>query len=832
MSVVVLHLSDLHFGSDKGSNPGADDRTLILQSLINCIKDQPEKWKPKVISISGDIGFAGQGSDYESAGRWLRKLLDAVALDPSNVILCPGNHDVDYSKKGYVYPPNAEEADDCLQFPVPPHLQSRFDEYNKFCHELGILPVVNKGEQNYLCGSRTLFGIRFVVLNSAWFCKDSKKDRGNLWLGLLLIKGLEADGIIKECASGDAPCVTLIHHPPAWLNPSEREPHSTALRACTVDYLSKRCNIILTGHTHGSARDPDKIAAAAWHVTSGAAYENGGCFNNFALLRIEANGFTMRQFEFDPRAATQPWNLKGKVKPRQFYDNALKQEQKNDTAKLTGASSREEPLSNLTALVDTSRLPKPTIRLIGRNTELKKLTTALIKPNISLAIIEAAGGIGKSALIDEWLQSIALNNYYGKTRVFGWSFYSQGLHSTYTNSQEFFSKVLEFLGVDNIPDAGYEKARLLARCMQQQPCLLILDGLEPLQFAEDLQGVNGELRDKVLKEFIDHFRRRTTGNSFILISSRQPLMELINWHKEHYLRLPLETLRDTKGGELLDILGVKGNKNELRAISNDLNGHALSLVLMGRLLRKYHEGDCRYAKALPPLESVYSDEEDNKESRQVIRVLKYYDCLQDATSRCFLQIIGLFDRPMSWEEKNVLIDKAQHAKPLRVLTAKQWQEVNKKLEESGLLLGIKGDSERIEWDTHPIIRSYFGRMFKEKHREAFKQAHRVLFDYYQQIPDKEYPDTIEEMRPLYRAVAHGCLAGEYRKALFDVFNKRVQRGQQYYSSYKLAAYSEDITALSAYSIGIGHQFRCKSAANSAFSRTAFPGCPATCKISR
>jgi hypothetical protein len=66
--------------------------------------------------------------------------------------------------------------------------------------------------------------------------------------------------------------------------------------------------------------------------------------------------------------------------------------------------------------------------------------------------------------------------------VFGWSFYSQGSHNTFTNSQPFFSAVLPFLGISEIPKDEIEKARALARCLQQQPCLLILDGLEPLQF--------------------------------------------------------------------------------------------------------------------------------------------------------------------------------------------------------------------------------------------------------------------------------------------------------------------------------------------------------------
>ncbi len=465
--------------------------------------------------------------------------------------------------------------------------------------------------------------------------------------------------------------------------------------------------------------------------------------------------------------------------------------------KIINVIAPEPPQVEIIPDIDLYHLPEPTTALIGRKTELSQLTEAIKNPNKRLAIIVAAGGIGKSALTDEWLKQIEAENYYGKTRVFGWSFYSQGSHNTFTNSQPFFSAVLPFLGITEIPKDEIEKARVLARCLQQQPCLLILDGLEPLQYAENLQSMNGELQDSALKEFIACFRQ-TAGKSFVLFSSRQPLVELKKWQAEHYTSLDLKTLPHEDGADLLQALGVTGNAAERQAISQDLNGHALSLVLFGHLLSEYHQGDCHYMKNLPPLTSAHGDSDAEKDSRHALRVLDYYDSLQDAASRCFLQLLGLFDRPMNAAEKAVLIANANHAEPLRALTTKQWQAVEQRLEKSGLLLGKKGSFERLEWDTHPIIREYFGRKFKEDYPDAFREAHFILFDYYQKLPEKELPDTLEEMQPLYRAVVHGCLAGELKKALDDVYKARIFRGDQHYSTQRLGAYSYDLIALSAF----------------------------------
>ncbi|MDD5277179.1 MAG: hypothetical protein PHR16_13980 [Methylovulum sp.] len=397
--------------------------------------------------------------------------------------------------------------------------------------------------------------------------------------------------------------------------------------------------------------------------------------------------------------------------------------------------------------------------------------------------------------------------------MFGWSFYSQGSHNTFTNSQPFFSAVLPFLGISEIPKDEIEKARLLAQECQKQPCLLILDGLEPLQYAPNLAAMNGELQDSALIEFILQFRK-AAGKSFVLFSSRQPLVEVTEknrWHKENYLELNLKTLPHDDGADLLQAVGVTGKAAERQAISQDLSGHALSLVLMGHLLSEYHEGDPRYAKELPPLTEAYGNSDAEKDSRHALRVLDYYDGLQDDASRRFLQLLGLFDRPMNREEKAVLIANAEHAQPLRALTVSEWKKVEQKLEKNGLLLGQKGSFGHLEWDTHPIIRSYFGEKFKEKYPEEFKQAHLVLFEYFHKLPEKKfreiypdtfenfesYPATFEEIQPYFRAVIHGCLAGEYCESKW-IYERSILRGNKQYNIIGLGAYSETLTALSAF----------------------------------
>ena len=100
-------------------------------------------------------------------------------------------------------------------------------------------------------------------------------------------------------------------------------------------------------------------------------------------------------------------------------------------------------------------------------------------------------------------------------------------------------------------------------------------------------------------------------------------------------------------------------------------------------------------------------------------------------------------------------------------------------------------------DCHPLIREHFGEKLKQNNPEAWKEAHSRLYEYYKK-QTKEYPDTIEEMLPLYRAVAHGCRAGRYQEVLDDVYIKRILRSSDHFSWKKLGTFGADLAAISGF----------------------------------
>jgi hypothetical protein len=302
---IILHLSDLHFGCDRSDSERAA-RALALDGINAAILKLQPVWKPTIVCISGDIGYKGLASDYEEAAEWLTKLLKDLGIPWDHVLICAGNHDIDRDAVTYDRPKDATESDQMLAVPLDSKYESPFQAYVAFAQAFGIQPLSLGAASSYLIGQRTLEGISFCSLNSAWFCRD-KYDKEQLWIGRPYFDVLEHAGQVLHTAklATSRPTVFLLHHPKDWFHQSES--HSYGNRLNTFDVVAGRCHLLLTGHTHGESRRPDRNGGAAHIMTGGATYDSATYNNAFTLIRVGTDRFTYRTFDYDPRSATREW---------------------------------------------------------------------------------------------------------------------------------------------------------------------------------------------------------------------------------------------------------------------------------------------------------------------------------------------------------------------------------------------------------------------------------------------------------------------------------------------------------------------------------------------
>lgn len=392
----ILHLSDIHFGMEEDKTQLAQ-RKNALDELLVTISNLDYNEKPHIIVISGDITWQGKIDGFSSAKSWLQQLLNKVSLNPNNIILCPGNHDLDRKKTiGLGVPISSAEADDWLSVENMGNFYGPFKNYIEFCEDLGVIPLKLSDQDNYLVGTRDLEGINFVVLNSAWFCR-SREDARKLWVGLPQLELMNAENQIVHFKEGKKPLVTIaiLHHPLSWLHEEEQSSYND--RPSTYRYLSERVDLILSGHTHGAYEPATRIFNHAYFISGGAAYSGGRFRNNFSIIKVNTKESTVERipFEYDPR--TNSW---GRIKNEKLFLNLQNERGEEQLNKHLSYESLKDKGATCIWNIPHQRHPF----FIGRNKEIAKLKELLHENDSTqkLFAIHGMGGVGKSQLAVEY----------------------------------------------------------------------------------------------------------------------------------------------------------------------------------------------------------------------------------------------------------------------------------------------------------------------------------------------------------------------------------------------------------------------------------------------
>ncbi|MBJ6610688.1 MAG: hypothetical protein JG718_10045 [Candidatus Thiothrix moscowensis] len=432
--------------------------------------------------------------------------------------------------------------------------------------------------------------------------------------------------------------------------------------------------------------------------------------------------------------------------------------------------------------------------IVGRETELADLARAWRSPDIRVLALVAWAGVGKTALVNVWRETIKFSEEENLSpkRIYAWSFQNQGLANTQTSSGAFFDHALRWFKSDTEKfGSEHDKGVHLAKLINTQRTLLILDGLEVFQPYSTAE-LQGQLNDQALLGLLQTLAKDNAG--LCLLTTRQALGEQLTRHQGVRNR-PLENLSITAAVQLLQRAGVKGKTQELETVATEYHGHAYSLTLLANYLRQYAKGDIRRSDTLPAL-----TDETRAEGWQAQQLLwAYADALEGKEDLGLLYVVSVFDQAV---EHGLILELIRALKVGGYQTAlnklnltrldepQRWASCCGRLRKQGLLLGNSD-----EWlNLHPLVRDFFRSEFEQRHGGIKNRIHRELYAYYKALPDKEFPDTLEEMQPLFSAVAHGCAAGLHQQALEEVFWSRISRKGDYVVS-KLGAFSDALATV-------------------------------------
>lgn len=344
---------------------------------------------------------------------------------------------------------------------------------------------------------------------------------------------------------------------------------------------------------------------------------------------------------------------------------------------------------------NTKSLPATyTGKLYGREVEMAQLFADLENPQVRLVAFDAMGGTGKTALIYHFIQQLKTEGWRKLESVFIWSFYSQGSsEDKQSHAADFFKAAYAHFHPQGkeapIPEDPREQGAVLAKLVAEQPALLVLDGLEPLQYAASGSGSAypfGGIKDPGVKTLLAHLADLGTG--LTIVTTRIKVHELEG--NASFLRHHLDQLPTNAAIELLRDFGIEKKafpgelppavREEFVQAIQDLRHHALSLNLAARLVAQHHEGQIRaFAEVLPTLHDA-ADQDIHENHRSPFRVMRaleagLYRLLHNRLQRmsaaeaietspaanqlCLLYFLGLFDQPASLELLPVVYDASQ-----------------------------------------------------------------------------------------------------------------------------------------------------------------------------
>lgn len=294
--MVILHLSDIHFGRD---NPEYkvkgvfQNKKQILKELLVSIRDNPTK--PDHIIVTGDMAWYGRKIDFDEALLWFRELLNATKLSGSNLTFCPGNHDVNRAYGNYqtkVSHQDIDTIDRLYQYDRVHLMEAPLYNYEKFCEALGVIPYhyprQDKWESSYAIGYkdvRLLSGevFRIVSFNTALlsFVKNYPDDQ--MLIGQEQIRSLLEYGIIGPTRNYYT--VALFHHAERFLHTQEICEYDQ--RYATLTLLRRYVDLVLCGHTEtGGIPVLYKQIGGAEMLTGGAAYYSDDHANSYSMVII------------------------------------------------------------------------------------------------------------------------------------------------------------------------------------------------------------------------------------------------------------------------------------------------------------------------------------------------------------------------------------------------------------------------------------------------------------------------------------------------------------------------------------------------------------------
>lgn len=348
-------------------------------------------------------------------------------------------------------------------------------------------------------------------------------------------------------------------------------------------------------------------------------------------------------------------------------------------------------------------------RLIGRQQDIVVLDQCWQDESTNLLLLNAFGGMGKTSLLQSWLNGLEQDDWQGANNVYGWSFPDVTADADLqTLTEEFIEHALNWFACDlKLPAHPVERINLLCKLVQRHRTLLVLDNFPSLDF--EIEATDSNQLSHPLGILLNSLAAYNPGLCVIAVRDPIPVCEIF---QPHIVQYTLPELTESAGAELLRQLQVMLPPATLHKLSHDFCGHPLTLELLGSYLGN--------GGSLENVHSILAWRDKEREGLQTRRVLAILEnWLWKTPELLLLYLISLLDRPATQKELYLLLhsqrqpwfqrwlkpdETLQALEPLSKLSLREFSRVQRRLYKLHLITSAP-DTGAL--DVHNLLRTYF-----------------------------------------------------------------------------------------------------------------------------
>jgi hypothetical protein len=363
------------------------------------------------------------------------------------------------------------------------------------------------------------------------------------------------------------------------------------------------------------------------------------------------------------------------------------------------------------------------------------------------------GGAGKSTAVRMLIRELEEKNVHFNG-VFWYSFYEASAAS----AEEFFLEAIRYVSGGAVgPDAfnsAHQRKVALWDYLQRGRYVLVLDGLEYLQVYEPSSATHGQLRDRVLRDFLRGCA--LFPHSTVIVTSRIVLTDVLEHATHDTIQLGQYTL--TQGCEYLRTSGLQGSNSEIERACEMFGCHPLSLRVLADYLGRY------YAGAATAVDHIQIAETSAVAQRLDALFTSYWDRLDD-DQRYFLSRLSALRVGAYDEDLDVLVRPTELGGPGDVQSPR-FREAVARLEQTALLEVHERDRRRFY--TAPVLLRMLA--YDRMSGAERTKVHLEWVRYTEGVPRPSLPGNPEEAAPLVEMVYHSLKAGLFGHA-WDIYSR-------------------------------------------------------------